>query len=613
MNNDRLGVVVHILSILFILSTLPSQEALAQRPVPIAGRAIVVSDTAAPVRLAASELSTYLSRMTGGAHPVVRDARGPVIALRRLPNDSAVAGDAYAIRVRRDSIILASATPRGVLFAAYDLLERLGCAWLAPELAFYHGAAEVVPRVERLAYAGPADVVVRPAFTRRALEVEEGLSHDSESLAAIARWMPKARLNTLVVPLDYGGSGRVRWDAWRAALTPELVRRGVTIEVGGHGWQNFLSPTDDALFAAHPEWFGKDAACRPSRDPSVVFDTRNADAVRHVVDAVVAYLDARPEIDVFDFWPPDGAKWAECAAERTALGTPADRQAALANAVQAALAGRGSRVRLEVIAYASAKEPPTGVMLDPRILVDFCPIGQNFDVQIDDPRGANNRQYVEALGRWRAAFAGDVAIYSYYRKYAWMSLPVILPHYLQHDLRWYAGQSLRGITTYAEPGDWATYEPNHWMLAHLAWDPTLAADSLLKRYVAARYGAAGPAALNAIVALEGTVRVAGTVPYSAPPTRERVNDARSRLAAAESALGTARGDTAAIARLRLMLDYARRDLDVQAARVAGDSAAARAAVERVADLYLANGGRGVFLHTGRSDRARVLRHYGTRE
>ena len=96
-----------------------------------------------------------------------------------------------------------------------------------------------------------------------------------------------------------------------------------------------------------------------SRAENVVFDTRNADAVRRVVDRVVAYLDARPEIDVFDFWPPDGAKWAECAAEREALGSSVDRQARLANAVQAALAARGSRVRLQVIAYANAKEPPS--------------------------------------------------------------------------------------------------------------------------------------------------------------------------------------------------------------------------------------------------------------
>ena len=45
---------------------------------------------------------------------------------------------------------------------------------------------------------------------------------------------------TLVIPTDYQGHGRVKWDNWRDALTPELQKRGILIEVGGHGYQNFL-------------------------------------------------------------------------------------------------------------------------------------------------------------------------------------------------------------------------------------------------------------------------------------------------------------------------------------------------------------------------------------
>jgi hypothetical protein len=44
-----------------------------------------------------------------------------------------------------------------------------------------------------------------------------------------------------VVPLNYGGQGRVKWDNWRVALTPELQRRGIWIEVGGHGYENYLN------------------------------------------------------------------------------------------------------------------------------------------------------------------------------------------------------------------------------------------------------------------------------------------------------------------------------------------------------------------------------------
>src|SRR5690606_9966199 len=179
-----------------------------------------------------------------------------------------------------------------------------------------------------------------------------------------------------------------------------------------------------------PEWFGRDEQCRPSRARRHVFNTENDEAVEYLVGNVIRYLRERPEIDIFDFWPPDGARWAECP-EWADLGTPEDRQARLVNRLHARLAEVRPDVRLEIIAYAHAKHPPATVKLHPDVLVDFCPIGQEFDVGIYDPRGGNNSIYVDAIHAWRDTFAGDVGLYSYYRKYAWRSLPVVIPFYMQ--------------------------------------------------------------------------------------------------------------------------------------------------------------------------------------
>ena len=86
----------------------------------------------------------------------------------------------------------------------------------------------------------------------------------------------------------------------------------------------------------------------------------------------------------------------------------------------------------------------------------------------------------------------------------------------------------------------------------------------------------------------------------------------ARLDSAAASLGTW-GSAPAVSRLLLMLEYARRDLDVQEARAMGDSAAVRAAAGRVVELHFAHRDRGTFLLTGRNDRARILRHYGIRE
>lgn len=583
---------------------------------------LVGANPTPPESLAAAELSRYLGAMTGARFPVATSSGGrkaivvrvaPRAADNRMATASArvIDEEGYSITVHGDTLALGAASGRGALYAVYDLLERLGCRWLAPELGFYRGSGEVVPSRPTLTYESRDAVRERPAMALRTLDVEEGLSHDSASLQRIVEWMPKARYNVLQVPVDFGGGGRVRWDNWRVALAPELERRGIFIEVGGHGYQNYLnaSMAGGRVFAEHPDWFGKDSSCAPSRSTRHVFNTANADAVRFVIGNVVNYLRAHPEVDIFDFWPPDGARWADCTS-LAPKGTPADRNAALIRALHDSLTKAGLPVRLEMIAYSDLLDPPQSVTLDPAVLVAFCPINQSFDAQIFDSASARNAPYAAAIRRWRTSFAGDIELYSYYRKYAWRSLPVLLPHYLQRDVAWYSAIPLQGVSTYAEPGDWGSYELNHWTLGRLAWDPRLDADSLVAEFTAARYGRAAAAAREAIVTLEETTRIYGTIPFSkrhsaveTAAARERVLPALSQLRRSRAGVGASEG--AALDRLALMLEFESRDLAISA--LAGGQRAT--AVKALVDFLAANADKGVFL-VREGDRGRYERMYG---
>jgi hypothetical protein len=306
-----------------------------------------------------------------------------------------------------------------VLHGTYALLERLGCRFLAPQLGHYNGSGEVVPRRERLVLPGDLKVESRPVLAYRKLYVEEGLTHDEQSLRQLVEWMPKVGYNVLVVPTDYQNHGRVKWDNWRAALTPELQRRGIVIEVGGHGYQNFINAgmADPAgsgrtLFDVHPEWFAKDAAGARRREANWVFNTANADAVRFMVGRLVAYVRERPEIQVFDLWPPDGERWDE-SEEGKAQGTPTDRMVLLTNRVRGELAKVRPDVRVECIAYARYTQPPVGQRLDASVLVDFCPINQSFEYSLNDPAAERKAEYAKDLRGWREAVGGDSRLYSY--------------------------------------------------------------------------------------------------------------------------------------------------------------------------------------------------------
>jgi hypothetical protein len=571
------------------------------------------ADATEPRRYAASELAAYLERLSGAKFDVQASPAGAKQIVFESGRGAGVelGGDAYAIAIRGEQLVVAGDTDRAILFAVYDLLERLGCRWLAPKFAFYKGESEFVPSVHELALQLDKPVVERPDFPIRKLDVEEGRSHTTENLKQLVEWAPKLRYNTLMVPRDYGGRGRVTWDQWRDAIAPEAKKRGLIIEVGGHGYENFINAKmhDGKLFDEHPEWFGKDDTGKRSKAQKRVFCTSNPHAVDFVTRGVLDYLNSHPEIDVFQLWPPDGADWCTCDACK-ALGEAQDRQALLVNHIQAAVEKAKPGVRLEIIAYSKALQPPTRVKLDPRILVDYCPINQSFEVPINDPSSTRNADYVRALTAWRERFPGDIGLYSYYRKYAWKSLPALIPHYMQADLQFYHSLKppLAAVMIYGEPGDWGTYELNHIALGRLGWDTDVNMDVIVKAYCAARYGADhADEIVSALVTLGDTVRTYGSLPFTSLKSAEQIATAKRKL---EEIAAKLPKSGAAFQRLGLMFRYAIDDLDLQHDRGSkAPEAQVRKKVDALFEFLVQHKADGVFIVSD-ADRSRMLKRYG---
>jgi hypothetical protein len=254
------------------------------------------------------------------------------------------------------------------------------------------------------------------------------------------------------------------------------------------------------------------------------------------------------------------------------LGSPSDRQALLLAEVSAAVHKTRPDVRFETIAYAACVAPPTNAVMDKHLLVDFCPINQCFEVQIDDPKSERNAAYVAQLKDWRKSFSGDISVYSYYRKYAWRSLPNILPHYMQSDLRFYRDAGVKGVSTYAEPGDWAAYELNHYTLGALAWNPDANLDHIIHEFAGARFGSESPLAMRAYQALEDNVRHLCSIPFTEMKSPAAYDNAIESFLALSTEIEAARGSindqaiSASLRRLGLTLEYVRRDLALQKAK-----------------------------------------------
>lgn len=205
----------------------------------------------------------------------------------------------------------------------------------------------------------------------RRLDIEEGRTHTAKSLTQMIEWMPKVGMNVLQCPLNYQGRGHTKWDNWREALIPELKKRDLLIEVGGHGYQNFLPQAEH--FDQHPDWFGMVDGKR-SKAVRVVFETANAQAMHQFLQNIKSYLKAYPEIDIFDLWPPDGAHWSE-SPESKKLGSFTHRHALVVNAVARMVKADFPHMKVEFLAYQNYLSPPKDVRFEDNTILDFVPSG----------------------------------------------------------------------------------------------------------------------------------------------------------------------------------------------------------------------------------------------
>jgi hypothetical protein len=481
---------------------------------------ITGASPSATEEFAASELARYLGKMTGASFTVEAAARLPQNALvvgraeaeavdpevARQPLDE----DVFVIRREGGRVLIAGGGDRGTLYGVYAFLEKLGCRWFAPQFDFYGAAGgELVPHVDAPT-VGDWQIVERPAFKWRKLYIEEGQSHNTGNLLQMIDWMAKARMNVLDCPIDYQHQHRTEWDGWREALIPELRKRGILIEVGGHGYPNFLP--QEKYFAQHPEWFGMRDGKRTS-DPRMVFSTANPDAVRTFVANLKAYLAAHPEIDILDVWPPDGVEWS-AAPEDLALGSPSERQMLLLNHLARELKPDFPRLRIQFIAYESYTAPPAQIKPDPGILMDFCPIDRSFESPLYASAYPKNEEYFHHLQSWIGGVMdpSNITVYSYITKYAWRSLPMVIPHLIVDDVRRFQSMGIGGLATYSEPGSWATFELDHYITARALWNPQLDLKQELADYASERYGAAGPAVLAYLNLVEEVVPHAVGIP-----------------------------------------------------------------------------------------------------
>jgi len=415
----------------------------------------VTTQSSSPVvAFAASELQRYVKAMSGA------DLTGG--NLITLAVDPALGWDAYRIMVTPKTVLISGGNERGVLYGVYELLEEMGCRFLAlgPE-------GENVPHRQTLNVRAGRRRSQQPALRYRGLIVQRPLAARHLDMAD---WMAKNRMNYWVIPNWAFGTDVQLRQSWVDALE----KRGILWEHGHHSFSFWITQG-----AREPEVLGLKNGHRSQA--AICISTPRA--AEKVAENMAAFAARWPQTDVLSLWPNDQVTgWCECEPCKTLYGqlptwrggTPLMTRPYFwfLERVAESLTRRGVRQPITGLAYNNTLEPVSGLAFPDNLLVTVAPIQRNYARPIGslDYFGPVMEQWTALLGERSQNTGARVMAYEYYAgMYASNSLPFPTVTALADDIERYMQTGFGGITTQAEEGHWGTYALDFYALARMSY------------------------------------------------------------------------------------------------------------------------------------------------
>ncbi len=502
-------------------------------------------DTVCTEAFAALELQRCLGAITGRVHDfAIVDDNAPLRSGDLLivggPESNQVAArlarfgpapeadlpsEGYRIVTRdldgRRVTVLERGSRVGTLYAAYDLLHRLGVRWLSPG-----EAGTGMPRLG-LARLPVLDVSERPAMDIRGFHAWENRGDEDLLL-----WMARNRLNYWCVEQEQRALMHklgIRMACGGHVLQPKYIAANAAYPYDHPRWDGdderptdpysvsdqYLGDADgDGVlrnFEAHPEWYALRDGKRSANLTSEFGDnfcTSNADAMAEFTKRFIDDLSTGEwaDADVVNAWALDVGKWCECDACK-ALGSPTDRNLLLVDAMAKAVreAQRDGRINRPVtllfLAYADVIEPPTRPLpadFDYDMCVaTFFPIVRCYVHEFDDPTCAKNADFLRNLRGWATDperhYRGRLCIGEYYNVSGYKCLPVCYKHTMENDIPFYRSVGATDFHyMHCTTRNWGNKALTNYQMARQLWDPETDCEALWTDYFAKRYpGAEG--------------------------------------------------------------------------------------------------------------------------
>lgn len=423
-------------------------------------------------QLAGQELRDYIEKISGAELPIVSEEDGappaPAIYVgetkagaERAGELGALGQDGFVLDVTPERAFLLGLTPRAVLNAAYEILDRLGVRWYFPG-----PFGESVPSVPDLSL--PRGKLRKlPRFSVRQLVPDPSLGAAREFPTAHAR-------------------GREELTEW-ARRNRYAFNQSSPVFI----FAQLVPP--EHYFNEHPEYF---ALVQGKRVAAGQLCTTNEDVLELMAQRINEYFAANPDTDIFVLSPNPGTAWCEdpaCQAldgQGTGVGatTPrTDRLITLANELaRRTVAGSPTR-RIAILL------PGNCVVAPPRVapvrevfpMLDHVPFCHAH--RMDDPACRLNGVFDQGLAEWVAQYGTRLMVCDLYDPW---SAP--FPHYVA---------ALSDITHLANQGIFMVYfrmgSASHggfmapYLVGRLMWDASLDPGEEIERYYSDLYGPTG--------------------------------------------------------------------------------------------------------------------------
>ncbi|MFH1905073.1 MAG: DUF4838 domain-containing protein [bacterium] len=461
------------------------------------------------IKFAVEELRKYFNLILRRRLSVLEwRESGKSIILNKEINISEKNSDAFSIKVdEKGNIIIGGTNSRSILSGCYEFLERL------LDIKWYKPDEEILPKIpNELAQKDALNIKNKALLKYRGFYLDsQSFSINKDNIVRLIDWMGKKKASYILVSV-------VLFDKIKTLLIPEIKKRGIILEVGHHGFNFYLDP--NKYFDKHPDWFSlvNNERYRGEFAFNMINDSQicvsNKGAVKAYTQNFLKFMGDNPEIDIFGVIPNDGFGWCQCAQCKKIEGkmeySPYRDTNVSTGHPDCFIASGRYHYLVSKVASKVKKEYPdkkvsfwayAGVIItskyvdnfEDNTVLGFAPYKRCYQHNISDPDCNSrfehmNSLYMNHLSDWRKKFHGDIMVYEYYSKYAWYSLPKIIPSMIRNEIKFYNKFPIQGISTMVEFENWFPYEINFNSFFDGMWEKELSEDKWLDIYIKTRFG-----------------------------------------------------------------------------------------------------------------------------